>query len=292
MLFRSYSRRFKTEVPYCSDSNGYWRFRRLRDVLASGSDVCLQVLTHPGWWMDVPMPPRHRVFRSAFGRAHAAISLYDSAIAAHGRENFAGRADALKILRGVPAGRYALLDFLWMTGEMATLYLELWRLHESQVSGLCRAALQKQWHVSAQELDNFFQNPNLNIDATRMFTELFGCSFHEVARVGVDSYLECARLCKTLLRGRGAATTQQLEDGCVALCRIIAALAAWGTAQPIGYDGLADLDTVNVSHCDTANVPYTNRANDLGNTSVNCDTMTWEQFKAAQTQDGTSRAVV
>ena len=221
-LVNCYSRRFKTEVPYCSDSNGYWRFRRLRDVLASGSDVCLQVLTHPGWWMDVPMPPRHRVFRSAFGRAHAAISLYDSAIAAHGRENFAGRADALKILRGVPAGRYALLDFLWMTGEMATLYLELWRLHESQVSGLCRAALQKQWHVSAQELDNFFQNPNLNIDATRMFTELFGCSFHEVARVGVDSYLECARLCKTLLRGRGAATTQQLEDGCVALCRIIA----------------------------------------------------------------------
>jgi hypothetical protein len=62
-LHNCYSERFKKEVPYCSDSNGYWRFRRLNDVLSEAADPCLQVLTHPGWWQDKPTPPRQRIFR-------------------------------------------------------------------------------------------------------------------------------------------------------------------------------------------------------------------------------------
>ena len=68
-LINCYSHRFKSEINYCSDSNGYWRFRRLHDVLSEASDPCLQVLTHPGWWQVNPMPPRQRIFRSAYGRA-------------------------------------------------------------------------------------------------------------------------------------------------------------------------------------------------------------------------------
>ncbi|MFZ1705905.1 MAG: hypothetical protein WAT79_16285, partial [Saprospiraceae bacterium] len=100
-LINCYSRRFKAEIPYCSDSNGYWRFRRLRDVLEQASDPCLLVLTHPGWWQNCEMPPRQRIFRSVYGRARATMADYDAVIFAHGRENLSGAAGALAFLRDV-----------------------------------------------------------------------------------------------------------------------------------------------------------------------------------------------
>jgi hypothetical protein len=86
-LVNCYFSKFKNDVPYCSDSNGYWRFRRLHEVLESGSDNCLQVLTHPGWWQKESMPPRQRVVRCVYGRAEAVIKNYDSILAENGRES-------------------------------------------------------------------------------------------------------------------------------------------------------------------------------------------------------------
>jgi hypothetical protein len=43
---------FRQEVGYCSDSNGYWRVRRLEDVLREAKDERLQVLTHAEWWPE------------------------------------------------------------------------------------------------------------------------------------------------------------------------------------------------------------------------------------------------
>ncbi|KDB99137.1 hypothetical protein AZ18_4488, partial [Bordetella bronchiseptica D993] len=56
-LLNTYSEFFRDQVGYCSDSNGYWRHRRLADVLEQAADHSLQVLTHPGWWVDEPMSP-------------------------------------------------------------------------------------------------------------------------------------------------------------------------------------------------------------------------------------------
>lgn len=60
---------FYTGVSFCSDSNGYWRRRRLEDVLTAASDERLQVLTHPEMWQDEPMSPLQRVHRCIDGRA-------------------------------------------------------------------------------------------------------------------------------------------------------------------------------------------------------------------------------
>ena len=86
-LINCYSSYFKNNVGYCSDSNGYWRFRRLFDVLDKAEDPCLQVLTHPGWWQDTAMKPRARVARCAQGRADAVMNNYDSALVFHKRKN-------------------------------------------------------------------------------------------------------------------------------------------------------------------------------------------------------------
>lgn len=71
---------------YGSDSNGYWRFAPLAEVIAGAGDR-LQVLTHPEWWVPSPMPPRARVARAIEGRAAWAAAKYDAAIADAGREN-------------------------------------------------------------------------------------------------------------------------------------------------------------------------------------------------------------
>lgn len=72
---------------YCSDSNGYWRFRRLRDVLEAATDEKLHVLTHPIWWTPEPMSPRDRVSRCIDGRAARQHREYDHFLAQHGRKN-------------------------------------------------------------------------------------------------------------------------------------------------------------------------------------------------------------
>jgi len=83
----TYSNFFKNNVGYCSDSNGYWRFRSLGDVLEKADDRCLQVLTHPGWWQEESMLPRERIIRSINGRAEAVLRHYDNLLQIHGRPN-------------------------------------------------------------------------------------------------------------------------------------------------------------------------------------------------------------
>lgn len=85
-LLNTYGRSIGLRYTYVSDSNGYWRFRPLRALLASGAER-LHVLTHPEWWTPTAMSPRDRVARCIRGRARAASRNYDAAIASSGRAN-------------------------------------------------------------------------------------------------------------------------------------------------------------------------------------------------------------
>ena len=60
-LINVYAESIKKNYDYCSDSNGYWRYRRLKDFLMDDSIVNAQVLTHPGWWLDEVMAPFDRI---------------------------------------------------------------------------------------------------------------------------------------------------------------------------------------------------------------------------------------
>jgi hypothetical protein len=78
---------FQESVGYCSDSNGYWRHRRLEEVLTSGTDERLQVLTHPEWWTDEVTSPTERIRRCADGRAASSIRRLEEVMSAHDRLN-------------------------------------------------------------------------------------------------------------------------------------------------------------------------------------------------------------
>jgi hypothetical protein len=86
-MINIYGGYFKQHYGYCSDANGYWRFRRLRDVLEAAEDEKLHVLTHPGWWVPEPMSPRARVARCIEGRGAKTAMRYDQSLAGAGREN-------------------------------------------------------------------------------------------------------------------------------------------------------------------------------------------------------------
>jgi hypothetical protein len=60
-LINTYSTYFKKEVGYCSDSYGYWKFRRLKDVLTEATDERLHILTHPEWWQETAKSPKQRL---------------------------------------------------------------------------------------------------------------------------------------------------------------------------------------------------------------------------------------
>lgn len=85
-LINVYSKNFQDNFGYCSDSNGYWRYERLEDVLKSAKYPRLQVLTHPGWWQKEVMSPKQRIWHCIEGRANYTKSFYEKMLQAYGRE--------------------------------------------------------------------------------------------------------------------------------------------------------------------------------------------------------------
>jgi hypothetical protein len=86
-MVNAYGRTLRERYPYVSDSNGYWRFRRLHDVIAAHEEPRLQVLTHPEWWVPAPMSPSARIDRAIHGRARSVRAEYDALLASLGRVN-------------------------------------------------------------------------------------------------------------------------------------------------------------------------------------------------------------
>jgi hypothetical protein len=78
---------FQSEIGYCSDSNGYWRFDRLYDVIKSKKYKKLQVLTHPEWWQEEVRSPKERVLNILEQRKAFTNTFYDNLMIEMGREN-------------------------------------------------------------------------------------------------------------------------------------------------------------------------------------------------------------
>ena len=278
-LVNCYSQRFKKQVPYCSDSNGYWRFRRLRNVLAEATDPCLQVLTHPGWWQESAMPPRQRIFRSVYGRADFTMREYDSALGKYGRSNHAGDAKCLLFIKTANPRLFGHYDYLWNTGYVQTIFVELWRLHESQINRLCKAELRKRWRVSATELNDFFESSSFAIDGWRLFEGVFGLSWKSALDIDVSFYRALVNLRNQLILGRAWAPRKTLVEGCVFLCSVIESLTKWGTAQPIHYDGIDHLGSIGIPTYKTADGSLSDRLEEIVEETPSFSRKQWEQFK-------------
>ena len=89
-LINSYSARLRRDYVYGSDSNGYWRFKPMGELITEGH-ARLHLLTHPEWWTPEPLPPSARIDRAIIGRAHANRRDYDSLLLHGGKKHYAMR---------------------------------------------------------------------------------------------------------------------------------------------------------------------------------------------------------
>lgn len=245
-LINCYSKHFKTSVSYCSDSNGYWRFRRLRDVLEAATDSCLQVLTHPELWQETVLSPRERVFRCVYGRASKAILGYDQVLAEPGRINLGGAADNLKFLKDIDAAHFQLCDYLWNSRMLQSLLIELYRLHERQIRQLCKAILCRVWRVPKGEVDAFFEGGMIAVKGWQVFQVVCGISWVKASGGSDDDYQDLLKVCDQLFHESAHISPEKIEEGCVYLCRSIESVAQWGRAnEEICYDGISHLDNLD-----------------------------------------------
>jgi len=279
-LVNCYSQRFKTEVPYCSDSNGYWRFRRLHDVLTDATDHCLQVLTHPEWWQSKPMPPRQRIFRSTYGRAQATMSDYDESLAKKSRVNQAGHSDLLRFLQPLHPRAFNLCDYLWNQGHLSALFVELWRLHERQINQLCKAIFRKEWQVPAADVNAFFEDRSLAIDGSRLFSAVFGTTWQQAVGVDGRQYKDLVALRNSLINSGSSAAGAQLEKSCIFLCSATDKLALWGKSEPISYDGISHLGSIGIPTYKTADGTLFDKLVEIADKIPNFPSRRWGQFKA------------
>lgn len=237
-LINCYSASFKVRLAYCSDSNGYWRFRRLRDVLEQASDPRLQVLTHPGWWQESPAPPRQRIFRSVYGRANAVMRSYDRVLASHGRENLAGPAAVLQFLKPLDPELFLLCDYLWNSRETATLLLELFRMHQRCLFVLCREFACGRWGVAEDEFNPVWNRSTL-ADHARMFEVLFGTCLATICGTSSDHYYENQRFCQNIFMGDEARPAAEIEAVCISFCAMTRLLVDWSLTK--GVVGVTDV---------------------------------------------------
>ncbi len=86
-MINTYASELKSQFVYCSDSNGYWRHKRLKDFLNDNTNKNIQVLTHPAWWQENVMPPYERIARGVYGRAEKTLETYVDLLHHDGREN-------------------------------------------------------------------------------------------------------------------------------------------------------------------------------------------------------------
>lgn len=86
-MINVYAKSFFKNFYYCSDSNGYWRHDRLFDLLKSGKEERLHVLTHPGWWQHSAMSPCARMERCWRERMRNQSKNYERLLKKSGRTN-------------------------------------------------------------------------------------------------------------------------------------------------------------------------------------------------------------
>lgn len=242
-LVNCYSRLFKSSVSYCSDSNGYWRFRRLFDVLESGADSSLQVLTHPGWWQDKAMPPRQRIFRSVYGRAEAVMHQYDEGLQVSGRENYSGNADALLFLLKYDSSAFYFFDYLWNNNKLDALFIQLWCLHQQQIKQICFHVIENHWGVPSATVARFFEQLDNTVAVFDLFNVVFDFASYQNVVGGDDEsiYLDLSEFYH-MLTSWGGIGYSVLEQNVSLLCHLILSIANWAEHQSsISYSGLTGM---------------------------------------------------
>lgn len=236
-LINCYSKSLRSDFSYCSDSNGFWRYTRLIDMLRDTKVSRLQVLTHPGWWQESHADPRSRIFRSVYGRAKSVMRDYDAAIELYGRDNVGSSVENLNFLKELDYSQFELCDYLWSSNQLNTLFTVLWRLHLQQIDQHCKSSLQNEWQIPESEIEALFADAAVAANRYLLFEETFGNSYEEVSGC-TKSELESLRSLGELLYSNSVdREPEELETDCIRILECIQGVVDWSIDRgPCPFD--------------------------------------------------------
>ena len=112
-LINCYSKKFRDDWRYGSDSNGYWRHKAISEVLHEDVASPLQVLTHAEWWSDKPQMPRERLVATLLLSTYHEIIQYDRSLSVFGRSNFSAIEEKIRDIGGTDIELHLILTALY-----------------------------------------------------------------------------------------------------------------------------------------------------------------------------------
>jgi hypothetical protein len=247
-MINAYGRTLRNRYAYISDSNGIWRHLRLQDVLESGDAAKLQVLTHPEWWQDIPMFPRERVFRAVEGRAMAVMRQNDALLAEFGRCNLGSLDDEFGFLREHVGQKAEALDYQWMRGESASVYIELWRIFEVKLIKLCRVWFRKVLHASSLEVNAVIESSALYFPMHRVVAAIYAQTWEDISGVNEEIFHEWRLVRDHIVHGLRSYPRAKLEEGIVFLVMMARQLLEFCRSHSLVFqDSRPYVGRVNVS---------------------------------------------
>ena len=173
-LVNAYSRELFREAKYVSDSNGFWKYEALEDLLRRQKESRrpLQVLIHPEWWQEDEMPPRRRFYMSSFGRFAHQVNSYDRSLRNDGRHNLSGIPSPLGLLIDSGDERFENLDLLWNLKLFVELKARLiFILNHSLIRAWATKANQE-WQIPSPAFYSFVETHQCNLNPATLLLKL------------------------------------------------------------------------------------------------------------------------
>lgn len=129
-MINTYADYFQSQVEYCSDTNGYWRFKRLLDVMKDREIRRLHLLTHPVWWTGQEDYPRHKIWRTLAQNAQRVFTRYNDVLKHYGRKNIGELSGEFEFLKSLAPSEGEKLEKDWMEGFYAPVFVAVWSFYE------------------------------------------------------------------------------------------------------------------------------------------------------------------
>ncbi|MFX0201245.1 MAG: hypothetical protein ACFFCW_34440 [Candidatus Hodarchaeota archaeon] len=207
-MVNTYGRYLKENFGYCSDSNGYWRFRRLKDVLERAVDERLQVATHPSLWTPEVMAPRQRISRCIEGRARNQHKMYDAFLAECGRKNIRNASPQFEWLFEKNSELCLLIESLIAKNKHHLAFIELWRIQEHNLLDLFRA---KKTPIKTANSD--YEGNESSIGNYEILKETIRMYAHEITDLDMRKYQHWSGVRNKLVHGDNKFSKELILDG-------------------------------------------------------------------------------
>ncbi len=127
-MINTYSGFLKNKIKYISDSNGYWRNNRLYDLINTGNNMVVQVLTHPVFWQKRVNYPKHKIWEVISRSAENKLKGYDELLFSFKRHNIGELSALIDNIKHIDKQTFFKIEKAWILKEYNEVILLSWML--------------------------------------------------------------------------------------------------------------------------------------------------------------------